>query len=166
MKVLIVSDSHRREGNVQLAIEREQPFDMFIHLGDGEGGEYLQRKWCLEQNPECITHFVRGNCDGFTDLKGILEVYIGPYKAYLTHGHYYNVTINAERLAEAAKASGCQIAMYGHTHRPDIQEVDGITVLNPGSISFPRQEGRHYTYMVMNVDEDGKLEYKHRVVIK
>lgn len=164
MKVVIVSDSHRRDGHVQAAIEREKPFDMFIHLGDAEGGHWLHRGWCLEQNKECILHFVRGNCDGFTKLPGELVAYIGPYKALMTHGHYYNVSINTLKLAETAKAYGCQIAMYGHTHRPLLETVEGVTIINPGSISFPRQEGRLFTYMVMNVSEDGKVEYKHRVI--
>ena len=34
MKILIVSDSHRKDENLLKVIERESPLDMFIHLGD------------------------------------------------------------------------------------------------------------------------------------
>ena len=39
MKVLVVSDTHGRYQNLDAIIEKEEPFDMFIHLGDLEGGE-------------------------------------------------------------------------------------------------------------------------------
>ena len=37
MKILIVSDTHRKDKNLERVIEREKPLDMFIHLGDAEG---------------------------------------------------------------------------------------------------------------------------------
>ena len=33
MKILIVSDTHRRDGNLRAIIEKQSPFDMLIHLG-------------------------------------------------------------------------------------------------------------------------------------
>ena len=35
-RIMIVSDSHRRHGNLAEAIYNEQPFDLLIHLGDIE----------------------------------------------------------------------------------------------------------------------------------
>ena len=80
----------------------------------------------------------------------------------LTHGHYYGVSMGAEGLADEAKSRGCDIAMYGHTHRPFLDRIDGVTVLNPGSLSYPRQEGRHPSYMIITVHEDGRIEYDQR----
>ena len=34
MKILIVSDTHRRDGNLLEVIEKTAPFDMTTHLGD------------------------------------------------------------------------------------------------------------------------------------
>ena len=39
MKILIVSDTHRKDGNLQWVMEQTKPFDMLIHLGDAEGSE-------------------------------------------------------------------------------------------------------------------------------
>ena len=39
MKILVVSDTHRRLDNLQIVLERVQPVDMLIHLGDAEGEE-------------------------------------------------------------------------------------------------------------------------------
>ena len=40
MKVLIVSDTHGRDENLEIAINREAPFDMLVHCGDVEGREF------------------------------------------------------------------------------------------------------------------------------
>ncbi len=52
--------------------------------------------------------------------------------------------------------------MFGHTHRPFFLQKDGMTILNPGSLSFPRQEGRRGSYMIMEVDGDGKLSFEQK----
>ena len=39
MKVLIVSDTHGKHRSLDRALEEAGEFDMFIHLGDVEGGE-------------------------------------------------------------------------------------------------------------------------------
>ena len=87
------------------------------------------------------------------------EIKIGKYRALLTHGHYYGVSVGTERIKEEARARGCDIAMFGHTHKPYLWHANGLTVLNPGSLSFPRQEGRKPTYMIMEIDGDGEAHY-------
>ena len=43
MKILIVSDTHGRHQALDRALEEAGKIDMFIHLGDVEGGEdYLE----------------------------------------------------------------------------------------------------------------------------
>ncbi len=46
----------------------------------------------------------------------------------------------------------------GHTHRPFYENINGIIVLNPGSLSYPRQEGHKPSYIIMNIDESGKID--------
>ena len=159
MKILIVSDTHRRNGNLQEVIEQTAPFDMLIHLGDGEGSEELITSWCLEQNQNCEVHMVLGNNDFFSCLDREKEISIGPYRAFLTHGHFYSVSVGPERLEEEARSRGVDIAMFGHTHKPFLEDRNGMTVLNPGSLSFPRQEGRRPSYMIMEVDGSCKASF-------
>lgn len=40
MKVMIVSDTHGRDENLEIAVNREAPFDMLVHCGDVEGREF------------------------------------------------------------------------------------------------------------------------------
>ena len=156
MKILIVSDTHRKDDNLRIVLEKELPVDMLIHLGDAEGSEHYIAEWV---NPECRLEMVLGNNDFFSMLDREREIMIGKYKALLTHGHYYGVSMGAEGLAEEAKNRGCDLAMFGHTHRPYFADVDGVTLINPGSLSYPRQEGRRGSYGILELDEKGQLKY-------
>ena len=147
-KILIVSDSHGRNVNLQKAIRNMGSYlDMMIHLGDSQ--EY----------PDQITGMVRGNCDGMSKLPGTKLVDIGSHKALLTHGHLYGGSIGIPQMKAMAQENGADIVMFGHTHIPLLEQEDGMTVLNPGSISQPRQDGRRPTYMVMTIEDDGRTDY-------
>ena len=162
MKILIVSDTHRRDGNLQTVIEKTAPFDMLIHLGDAEGSEDRIETWCREQNENCQVHMILGNNDFFSDLPREEEFCIGTYKVFITHGHAYYVSLDPEYIREEGKARKADIVMFGHTHRPYFEEKDGIIILNPGSLSFPRQGGRKGSYMIMELNEDKSLHFQQK----
>ena len=42
--------------------------------------------------------------------------------------------------------------------------TDDVTILNPGSISKPRQSDHRYTYMVMEIDDEDEVTYELRYV--
>ena len=155
MKILIVSDTHGRHRNLEEVLDREGPIDMLVHLGDVEGGEdYI----CALA--DCETHIIAGNNDFFSDLSREQEFFIGKYRVFITHGHSYYVSMGTKELKKEARRRGVDIVMYGHTHVPHL-EVDGnLTVLNPGSLSYPRQEGRRASYMIMEIHEDNSVEYE------
>ena len=159
MKILVVSDTHRKDDNLKLVLSEECPLDMLIHLGDAEGSEHFIPDWV---NPECRMEMVLGNNDFFSRLDREREIDIAGHKAFITHGHYYGVSMGPEGLVDEAKSRGCDIAMYGHTHRPFLDVIDGVTVLNPGSLSYPRQEGLRPSYMIIHVDADGKMDYQQK----
>ena len=163
MKILIVSDTHRKDGNLQWVMEKEKPFDMLIHLGDAEGSEQYIAHWA---EPGCELEMVLGNNDFFSHLERERDLMIGKYKTLLTHGHYYHVSLSTEYLKEEARSRDFDIAMFGHTHRPffEIDRKKGqkdLIVLNPGSLSYPRQEGRRPSYMIMEIGEDGEAAFNH-----
>ena len=43
MKVLIVSDTHGRDENLEIAVNREAPFDMLVHCGDVEAENFISK---------------------------------------------------------------------------------------------------------------------------
>ena len=154
MKVLVVSDTHRRNENYFKAVELEKP-DMVIHCGDSEGGEYL-----LTRSVECPVYIVMGNNDYFSTLPKELELDVGSYKVWVTHGHNYYAYMNSEHLRREAFARGMDIVMYGHTHKPVVERSGNVTAVNPGSLSYPRQEGRRPSYVVMELDENNELSFQ------
>ena len=157
MKILIVSDTHRRDGNLREIIEKQSPFDMLIHLGDTEGSEANFKEWV--NNDNCVIHVVRGNNDFFSQTDREKEISIGKYRAFLTHGHMYGVSFELETIKDEARARKVDIVMFGHTHKPYLERRGDLTVLNPGSLSFPRQEGRRPSYMLMDLDDEGEAHF-------
>ncbi|MCI8510978.1 MAG: metallophosphoesterase [Lachnospiraceae bacterium] len=158
MKILIVSDTHRRDANLREVISRTAPFDMLIHLGDSEGSETYFREWV--NNDLCVIHVIQGNNDFFSFTDREKEFSIGKYRAFLTHGHLYGATLGTEGLKEEARSRGVDIVMFGHTHKPYLEYCkDGLVVLNPGSLSFPRQDGRKPSYMLMELDRAGEAHF-------
>lgn len=161
MKVLIVSDTHGMNSTFEDVVMQESPIDLLIHCGDIEGSEDYFEALC-----ECPTQFVRGNNDFYSPLPSEVVFELCGYRIMVTHGHYYGVSMGVDWLIEEAKERKADIVMYGHTHRPDYIEEEGMIVLNPGSLSLPRQKGRKPTYMIMEIDEKNKINFLKKVVDK
>ena len=163
LRILIMSDSHGRNENVELAIAqvREEigEFQMLIHLGDvGDARE-------LESLAGVPCYIVRGNTDYDAKLLNANVIEAGGHRIFATHGHLYQVDMRLDLLRFAALENDCDIAMYGHTHVPYLEEdPDDVTILNPGSISKPRQADHSYTYMVMEIDDEDEVTYELRYV--
>lgn len=163
LRILIMSDSHGRNENVELAIAqvREEigEFQMLIHLGDvGDARE-------LESLAGVPCYIVRGNTDYDAKLLNANVIEAGGHRIFATHGHLYQADMRLDLLRFAALENDCDIAMYGHTHVPYLEEdPDDVTILNPGSISKPRQADHRYTYMVMEIDDEDEVTYELRYV--
>lgn len=155
MRVLIISDTHGRHGNLDEVLEKERHLDMLIHLGDVENDDDY-----IESIAEYPTHIIAGNNDYFSFLSKEKEIKIGKYKVWLTHGHGYYVSMDTKRLRGEAMARGVDIVMFGHTHRPYIDVEGEVMVINPGSLSYPRQEGRRPSYIVMEIDANGHADFQ------
>ena len=153
-KIMIVSDTHRKHENLKEALKKEQPIDLLIHLGDAEGEEDYIRELC-----DCEVKIIAGNNDFFSDLSKEETCKLGIYNVLLTHGHYYYISVGLETLRQEVKGREIDIAMFGHTHRPVIEINDDVILINPGSISYPRQEGLHPTYIIMEIDDAGKAAF-------
>ena len=155
MKILIVSDTHKKHDNLVRILEQEENIDLMVHLGDSEGYEDY-----IAELAGCPLEIVSGNNDFFTDLDREKVLEVGKYQVLITHGHYYYVAMGVEDLKKEALGRGMDIVMFGHTHRPLLDYSKGIVTLNPGSVSFPRQEGRRPPYALMELDQEGEAHFK------
>lgn len=104
---------------------------------------------------------VSGNNDYNLDLPRQDIFNIGDYKTMVVHGHTFYVNRGVGRLREYALENHIDIVMFGHTHRPYIEIGDDVTILNPGSLSYPRQKDRKPTFLLMELDDDGHARYGH-----
>lgn len=155
MRVLVVSDTHKRNENYLRVLERERPVDMVIHCGDSEGSEYL-----ICESAGCPVHIVSGNNDFFSELPREIEFEIGEYRVLVTHGHNYYVSMGSETLKKYAISKDKNVVFYGHTHRPVIDKEREIIAVNPGSLSYPRQDGKKPSYVMMELDRQGKAHFE------
>ena len=149
IRAAVFSDTHSATAMMLSAIRRCRP-DVVIHLGDYErDAEKIRTEF-----PEVALYNVAGNCDMYPSAPNADIVPLGPVKAFITHGHLYNVTRNyVDSLVYAAQEQGAQIAMFGHTHRAVNDQLGGVTVINPGSSG----KGVAPTFALVEVFDNGAV---------
>ncbi len=158
MKILIISDSHGSFSGIRKVLSRESDAEMLIHCGDIEGDEgLLARSFAGKE-----VKIVAGNNDIFCNLDPELTFTLYGRKFFVTHGHRYGISMTPEILLDEAMSRDADIVLYGHTHRPAIIYHQHVTGVNPGSLTFPRQEGRIPSYAVMEIDETGRFDVEIR----
>ena len=149
MKAAVFSDTHGSTALMAEAVRRVRP-DVLIHLGDYErDAEALRREF-----PQLPLYQVRGNCDlaGLCPLTDTVP--LGPVKAFITHGHLYNVNWGRlDSLVYAAQEQGAKLALFGHTHQALYEEIGGVQVLNPGSAG----KGRTPSWALIQVFDNGGI---------
>ena len=129
LRILLFSDTHDDINLCIKAIEKINKVDVIIHLGDNKkDADDIQSIF-----PN-IKHFsVLGNNDFDSFGKYQDEIITDGYKFFITHGHTYDVKRGLSKLIDKAKACGCDVACFGHTHKSIIKYVGSITLINPGS---------------------------------
>ena len=151
MKILIVGDTHAQDDIFLTVLERERPFDVLLHTGDFEGSEIVYRE--LTNVP---FYYVAGNNDFFTDAPYGRVIELDGCRVFMTHGHMQDVDSGCEGVRAEALKRHAKIAIFGHTHMPMAGYRGEVLLLNPGSLSWPRQDGRQYSYGILEI-EGGKV---------
>jgi len=168
MKLFVISDIHGSLYYLNKALEayKKEEADYILILGDilyHGARNPIPPEYSTIKVAELLNRYsdkiiaVRGNCDSDVDLMVIefpieavySTVLLNNRRIFLTHGHVYNGE-NLPRL----KAG--DILFHGHTHVPIIDKKDGIYIINPGSITFPK-EGYPNSYGVVS---DNTIEVK------
>ena len=147
MKVAVFSDTHSNNELMLEAVRRCRP-DAAIHLGDHDRDAVELR----HEFPELPVYSVCGNCDLMPLAPEKDVVQLGPVKAFITHGHLYNVNYGrVDSLVYAAQEAGAQLAMFGHTHQAYYEQIGGVQVLNPGTAG----RGRELTWALVEIFDNG-----------
>ena len=135
MIVAVVSDTHGIVLPVAYSLQRNK-VDVVLHLGDN-----VEDARKIEQITGMEVYVVAGNCD--ENSKDT------PEDLVLEN---YDVNNGIDKIVEKAKKLGVDYALFGHTHVHLREKVEGITVLNPGSTTMPRQ-GDTKGYYIVNLIE-------------
>lgn len=149
MRILVVSDSHGDQERLNEVIARAEQMgavDAFIHLGDGlEGAKAVASRF--EK-----AFLLGGNCDGG---KGESEIFTREMGAplFLCHGHAFHVRLSHVFLKRYARELKARAALFGHTHKPFLQDDHGIMLLNPGAAC----EGKFALLTIENGDIKAQL---------
>lgn len=149
MKIIVISDSHgNREGIDK--IFKFINFDYLIFLGDGlkDLGDYVYLDNVIA---------VCGNCDLFSDMPDTRIFNAEGKLILITHGHKFGVKSTLNHLKEKAKEENCDIALFGHTHVPYIENWHDIYIANPGT--FQRKPNNKCSALEINI-VNGKIDIK------
>ena len=131
MKVGVISDSHGGMIGVEYALRIAGRVDAWIHLGDF----WSDSRWLAAAGVP--VYYVRGNCDIASDAEWERVIELGGAKIFATHGHMYQAGQNPYKVVLRARELGCNVALYGHTHRPELSNEGDVLLVNPGSTSRP-----------------------------
>ena len=153
MKILIISDTHGNLNNLYTVLEREKPIDNLLHLGDVSRDDDEIRAIA-----DCACAFVRGNCDWCSDERDSRDFGLLGHNVHMEHGHMLPDSFAG--IAAKAKNIGADIMMYGHTHVPLIYRYKDVYIINPGSLSKPRQSDHRPSYIIMNIEAGQEPEFE------
>jgi len=174
MKIGIIADTHipdRISSFDQNIIDnlREDDIDLLIHAGD------ICTKKVLDQlkqiAPVCA---VRGNRDWLilNNLPNKINIKKNNISIGITHGHgnilfYFwdkllTITIGYrfERFYDLLinMFPDVDVIIFGHTHRPMCEWINGKLFINPGSVTINNIDSNSRTYALMEIDQNSKIK--------
>jgi len=152
MRVLIISDSHGKTENIEYLKGKVGKIDLVLHCGDGISDiDYIGDIF------KCKAVGVSGNCDMFSREPSMVNLNIEGNLVHIEHGHRLQFRSDVD-LISFAKDNGYNVVLFGHTHVQKLLNKDGVWVVNPGSISRPRDG--YPSYCILEAEGRGKLDFK------
>lgn len=146
MELLVFSDTHQRISGCIDIIQHGGPVDAVLHAGDlVRDAEDLAAAF-----PDIPFYYVSGNNDLFDRCPEERILTFSGVKLLLTHGHMYGVRYGERELANYAKTRGAALVVFGHTHEAFDGVVNGVRLLNPGTMGYAP---RSYARITINGDE-------------
>jgi hypothetical protein len=151
MKIGVLSDTH---GFLDPCVEKLfAGVDHILHAGDiGDAVIELELKFIA---PVTV---VQGNVDAGLPFK-LTEIVTLAQKKFLVH-HIVNPWALSDTVAQQIKKQKPDAVIFGHTHKPFAQALDGVFFFNPGYAGRPKF-GAERSVAILTVD--GK-EIRHEYI--
>jgi uncharacterized protein len=154
MRIAVIADTHMPRGRRALSAEcldRLRRAELILHAGDLTGLSFLD--WLRGVGPPVAAVF--GNVDDAEvrrELPRQRVVDVAGIRIGMVHIPGPTVG-RGERLIR--RFPGCEAIVFGHTHAPSAERLDGVWLLNPGS---PTERRRSPTRTMLElVLRDGLL---------
>lgn len=154
MRCLIVSDTHGKTNNLDQVLEEIEPIDYFFHLGD-----ICDVDLFTSVEISCPKAIIAGNNDYWGPYPKETMVDLAGHSIWICHGHRYGIYYGTEELKDQGRSRGADIVMCGHSHVPVIDIEDDVWVVNPGSLTYPRQANKLPSYIIMDIDDSGEVSF-------
>lgn len=151
MRLLVISDTHKHIDRVIELLEGDHRFDGMVHLGDN-----VEDAMDLQHIFDLPVFYVAGNCDWgshHAPYEKVIEL-LGK-RLYICHGHLAHVKRNDHVLRKLIRKEGYDVVLFGHTHEAYIGYEGESVIMNPGSISIPR-DGLP-SFGVITIDDRGEI---------
>jgi len=157
MKFVIISDIHDNLVNLEKCLNwgRGQGAVNAICCGDMVNAETLKY---LAESFKTI-YLVRGNLEIYdeAEIKKYNYInYLGRFGAFELDGKTIGLCHEPWFIKKVLALKKCGIIFYGHTHEPWIEEKDGVTLVNPGTLGGVFNKASFAVYD----SDNGKLELK------
>ncbi|WP_027177263.1 metallophosphoesterase family protein [Maridesulfovibrio hydrothermalis] len=156
MKIAVISDTHLRVPDQRLTEVFNSHLadtDLLIHCGDLATFSVWQF-FCQHRN----FHAALGNCDEWqlsTHLKTLQTVNLHGLRIAVAHG--WGSRSEVSRNVAQSFGPDFDLICYGHTHIQDWSIVSGVQMLNPGSLTSPRDD-KPACVAIVDVDDEHNME--------
>ncbi len=145
MKIGVVSDTHRNKEKLDSVVEwltTNQHIVSLYHLGDDYEDVMGLENWGIDivQVPG-IYH--KNYLNGTLGPK-VVESVLG-LRVLLVHSLDKDVSENDKTVSD--------IILYGHTHRPEIELLDGLLLMNPGHLKSDLDKTVKPSFGVLDIED-------------
>jgi putative phosphoesterase len=149
MRIVAVSDTHGNVEGAMLLLATVASVDLVVHLGD-----HIADIWALAADLSCSVVGVLGNEDRTEPGPSELVIPAAGIAILAVHGHLFDLNPylpkegwerRMDDLVGAAGRHHASAVLFGHTHRPYLEERNGVLLINPGEI-YP---GGEYSSMAV-----------------
>ncbi|MFB6184794.1 MAG: metallophosphoesterase [Haloarculaceae archaeon] len=124
------TDDHRLRGRTLTAVREAE---LVVHAGDFTTAAVLD---AFETEADRLLA-VAGNSDRAAVRERLGETAVGEAsdcRVAVVHGHRHDRTA----LSLLGRQAEADVVVVGHSHRPGVERLDDVTLLNPGSHADPR----------------------------
>lgn len=151
-RIGVISDTHGKLAN--RALEIFEGVDLILHAGDIGHEDVITALETIAP-----VHAVFGNTDTqfATHLRPWTQQLETPAgRIAITHGHLPAApTGNHRKMVAYFQAFKPDVVVFGHSHIPCLEEIDGVILFNPGAASLSRW-GRGNTVGLITLDAPGQ----------